>query len=481
MNRMNWYFFTLLVGLFLTGCIYRSTMPPLAEKRDAVIPILITDTTVFTGNPDQDVFVNTDILIEKGKISRIGNIKDLQINHEKIDGKGKMVIPGLIDHHIHIHSPGVPPWFPVMPDKNLLDRNLSSYLYAGITTVFDMAGPLYDMEALRQRILAEDKVNPRLFYVGKCLNKKGGHPEYMLRGMIPWPIDTITIHKVMFQVSDRDDIREAIQENKAHGASMTKIMIDQLPLGIPSLYEDMAGQIVEESSAAGLIVGAHIGSESDIITGLNAGVRFFAHAPYRSSLSDLTIQKMQNAHAVVIPTLVVFDYSANFFEDTLQFTSMDKQILDPNVLNAYGESSADKLKIDDPRLESWVHDLVAYREIKFDNVRRMKNAGITIVAGTDSPNLATVGGASLHREMQLLVEKCGFTPLEAVAAATSVSGQMLQQLSGAKGLGLIAEGGPADVLILNRDFREDIRQTENIYMVIANGRVVDRQKEKNDQ
>jgi imidazolonepropionase-like amidohydrolase len=156
---------------------------------------------------------------------------------------------------------------------------------------------------------------------------------------------------------------------------------------------------------------------------------------------------------------------------------MDKQILDPNILNAYRESSADKLNIDDPRLESWVHDLVTYREIKFDNVRRMKKAGITIVAGTDSPNLATVGGASLHREMQLLVEKCGFTPLEAVAAATSVSGQMLQRLSGVKGLGLIAEGGPADVLILNKDFREDIRHTENIYMVVANGRVVKRQKE----
>jgi imidazolonepropionase-like amidohydrolase len=467
----------LLVGLFLTGCVYRSTLPPLAEKKDAGKPIFITDAMVFTGKPDQDVLVNTDILIENGKISRIGNIKDLQIDHEKIDGKGKMVIPGLIDHHIHIHSPGAPPWFPVMPDENLLDRNLSSYLYAGITTVFDMAGPLYDMEALQSRINLEDRVNPRLFYVGKCLNKKGGHPDYMLRGMIPWPIDTITIHKVMFQVSDRDDIRDAIQENKAHGASMTKIMIDQLPLGIPSLYEGVAGQIVDESSAAGLIVGAHIGSESDIITGLNAGVRLFAHAPYRSSLSDLTIQKMQDTHAVVITTLVVFDYSADFFQNVLQFTPMDKQILDPNILNAYRESSADKLNIDDPRLESWVHDLVTYREIKFDNVRRMKKAGITIVAGTDSPNLATVGGASLHREMQLLVEKCGFTPLEAVAAATSVSGQMLQRLSGVKGLGLIAEGGPADVLILNKDFREDIRHTENIYMVVANGRVVERQKE----
>jgi imidazolonepropionase-like amidohydrolase len=470
-----------MVGVLLTGCVYNSKMPPLAEKKETSKPILISDASVFMGDPGQNILEHADILIEKGRISRIGEIHDLQTDYEKIDGKGKMVIPGLIDHHIHIHSPGAPPWFPVMPDQNLLDRNLSSYLYAGITTVFDMAGPLYDMEALEQRIQVENRVNPRLFYVGKCLNKKGGHPDYMLRGMIPWPIDIITIKKLMFQVSDIDDIRDAISENKAHGACMTKIMIDQLPLGIPSLYEDLAGQIVEESSTAELVVGAHIGSESDIITGLNAGVRFFAHAPYRSSVSDATIQMMKDNHAAIIPTLVVFDYSADFFKNTLQFTSFDKEVLDSSVLNAYMNVPLGGLDIKDPRLESWVHDLVTYREIKFDNVRRMKKAGITIIAGTDSPNVATVGGSSLHTEMRLLVEKCGFSPEEAVDAATSVSGQMLKRLTGVEGLGLIREGGPADLLILNKDFREDIRQTENIYMVIADGRIVDRNKKQVDK
>ena len=464
----------LLVLVLITGCVYTSKLPPLAEKHNPNKPIIITNATVFTGDQNSTVLENVDILVENGKIVRIGMFSLPKTECEEIDAKGKMVIPGLVDHHIHIISPGAPPWFPVMPDENLVDRNLSSYLYAGITTVFDMGGPVYDMESLKQRILAEDKVNPRLIYAGKQLNKKGGHPDYMLRRMIPWPVNVLTIHKVMFAVSDEDDIRSAVSENKAHGAAMTKIMIDQLPLGIPSLYEDLAGRIVKESKEAGMSVGAHIGSESDLITGLNSGVRFFAHAPYRSSLSDSTIQKMKDSQAAIIPTLVVFDYSADFFQNSLHFTSMDKEILDPNILAAYMELTPEKLEIKDPQLESWVHDLVTYRDIKFDNVRRMKQAGIPIIAGTDSPNLATVPGASLHTEMRLLVEKCGFTPEEAVRAATCVSGKMIQTLTGIKGVGSITEGGPADLLILNKDFRDDIRQTENIYMVIADGRIVKR-------
>ena len=468
------YVAIVIVAALAAGCVYTSKMPPLAEKSHSNKPILITNATVFTGDADRQVLENVDILMKNGRIARMGTFPLPRSGCEEIDGTGKMVIPGLIDHHIHIHSPGAPPGFPVMPDDTLLDRNLSSYLYAGVTTVFDMAGPLEELEALRQRAEAGDRVNPRLFYAGKCLNVKGGHPDYMLRSMIPWPIDVLTINKVMFQVSDQEDIREAIRQNKAHGANMTKIMVDQLPLGIPSLYEDLTGRIVAESTAAGFAVGAHIGSESDIITGLNAGVRFFAHAPYRSSLSDATIQKMKANRSVIIPTLVVFDYTADFFQHSLAFTSMDKAILDPNILNAYMEFPPEKLKVSDPRMESWIHDLITYRDIKFDNVRRMKAAGITIVAGTDSPNVATVGGSSLHTELRLLVEKCGFSPEEAVMAATGVSGKWMETLTGTKGLGQIQAGGPADIVILNQDFRQDIRQTENIYMVIANGRIVER-------
>ncbi|NOY69705.1 MAG: amidohydrolase family protein [Deltaproteobacteria bacterium] len=465
----------LLLGL-LSGCFHSSKLPPLIEKYNPGKPIIIKGAAVFTGIPGQDVLRNADILIENGKIARIGDVSDAKSDCLVIDGKGKMVIPGLIDHHVHITSPGTPPWYPVMPDRKLIERNLSAFVYAGITSVFDMGGPPYDMESTGKRIAAEDKINPRLFYVGKILTKKGGHPCYMLDNLMPWPGGAIAIRKVVDQISDKDDIRPAILENKAHGATMTKIVIDQLPLGIPSLYEDLTREIVAQSKKEGLTLCAHIGSESDILTGMNAGVRFFAHAPYRSSLSDATIQRMKADQVSVISTLVVFDRTADFFKNTTAFTGMDRQILDPQIMNAYLNPPNGALDFGDPRLVSWVHDLETCREIKFENVRRMKAAGITIIAGTDSPNVATVAGSSLHTELRLLVEKCGFSPTEAVLAATSVSGEMIEKITGVKGLGRITPGGPADLVILNKDFRNDITQTENINTVISNGRIVKRQE-----
>ncbi len=465
-------FLVFVLTVLLPGCFHSSKLPPLIGKYDPGKPIVIKNVDVFTAIPGQDVIENTDILIENGKIVRIGAVSQSGSDYYVIDAKGKLVIPGLIDHHVHITSPGSPPWYAIMPDQKLIDRNLSAFLYSGVTTVFDMGGPVEDMESTNKRVSAEDVINPRLFYVGNMLTKKGGHPSYMFDKLMPWPGGMIATWKVVDQISDKDDIRPAILKNKAHGASMTKIVIDQLPLGIPSLYEDLTREIVSQSKDEGRVVCVHIGSESDIITGLNAGVRFFAHAPYRSSLSDATIRRMKTDNAAVIPTLVAFENAADFFENTLTFTDMDRQILDSKILDAYMNPPKGALELKDSRFTSWIHDLKIYRDTKFENVRRMKAAGITIIAGTDSPNVATVAGSSIHTELRLLVEKCGFTPAEALRAATYTSGTMIEKTTGVKGLGRIMEGGPADMVILNGDFRNDITQTQNIDTVISDGRIV---------
>jgi len=279
---------------------------------------------------------------------------------------------------------------------------------------------------------------------------------------------------VVHPIAGSNDIAPAIAENKAHGANLTKIMVDQIPMGVPTLYEPFIGEIVRESDAAGLTVGAHIGSEADLLTAMHAGVRFFAHAPYRSSLSDSTVRAMKENGVVIIPTLVVFDYGANYFTNQLRFSEFDKRIMDPRVLKAYTDAPEDALETDDPQMINWIHDLVIYREIKFENVRKMKAAGIPILAGSDSPNVAAVPGSSLHEEMRLLVDKCGFSPIEAMAATTAASGDIIGRLTGTEGLGRIKEGGPADLVILDGDFREDINQTKNIRLVISNGRIVER-------
>jgi len=331
--KNNRCFFVLFTAIFfLSGCIHSPDLPPLAVKTAPEKAIVIHDVSLFSGDPKQDVIEHVNILIEGDKVTQIGKFPISGTDCLIIEGKGKTVIPGLIDHHIHISSPGAPPGFPVMPNSALIERNLSSFLYAGVTTVFDMGGPVYDLEALAKRIAAQETVNPRFFYAGKMLNKKGGHPDRMLQELVPWPADVIAIKKLTFHIEDQMDIADAIAENKTHGSSLTKIMVDQLPLGIPSLHEDLIRDIVSESDKAGMVVGSHIGSESDILTGLNAGVRFFCHAPYRSAVSDSTIAAMKKNQVAIIPTLVVFDCLANFANDALEFSALDRRRLDPAIL-----------------------------------------------------------------------------------------------------------------------------------------------------
>lgn len=474
MKNKRCFFVFLTTIFFFSGCIYSPSLPPLAIKTNQEKPIVIHNVSLFNGNPDQGVIDNVNIIIEGNKIVKIGEFPIPDIDCTVIEGKGKTVIPGLIDHHIHVAVPSSPWWFPVIPNDALIDRNLSSYLYAGITTVFDTGGPLYELEDLKQRIASEKKLNPRFFYAGKMMTAKGGNPDPLLRKMFPWPMDLIVIDMITFQVEDQIDIADAIAKSQAHGSSITKIMVDQLPLGIPSLHEDLIRDIVTESDKNGMMVMSHIGSEADLLTCLNSGVNFFCHAPYRSSVSDSTIVAMKKDQAVIIPTLVVFDNLAEFFNDTLQFNELDIEILDPAMLEAYSKGPSGKPSLGGDQFESWTHDLVTYQNIKFENVRKMKEAGIKIIAGSDSSNVATIAGSSLHTELRFYVERCGFTPMEAIAAATSISGEMLEKTTGFKGLGMIKEGGIADLVILNADFRDDIRNTENIFMVISNGKIVDR-------
>ena len=464
----------LLSTLILSSCALFSTAPPLAIKTETSA-IILQHADLFSGNPDDAVVEDQNILIRNGKIERISSQELILAGAKTIDASGKMVIPGLIDMHVHIHGPGTPMWKMRVPDDTLVDRNLSAFLYAGITTVFDMGAPINDIQQTVKRVTEEDKVNPRIFYAGPMISKRDGHPAYMMKESFPWPASSFAISQLVGSVDDADDIVGYIDENYSKGSSMTKIVIDQIPLGIPSLSTKEAAVAVDYSKQLGLKVGAHIGSEADLITGMDAGVDYFVHGVYRSSLSDKTIERMKTDKVTMALTLVVFDQMDRLFQSELHFSSMDKEILEADLLASYN-NPPDSLKLEDqkPEVQNYVHELNIYKDQKFNNIKRMKAAGIRILAASDSPNVGNVAGSSIHDEMQMLVEQCDFTPIEAIAAATYQSGRYLEELNLTPGLGYITEGAKADLLIIDGDFREDINNTRKISMVIADGKVVKR-------
>ncbi|WP_250656006.1 amidohydrolase family protein [Alkalimarinus coralli] len=470
-TRLLLTFCALLTG----GCSLFSSAPPLAIKGDAPTAIIISNTVLFNGNADEPVSKGQSILIRNGQIEKISQQEIILPGAEVIDAQGKMVMPGLIDMHVHTHSPGTPTWKMRVPNDTLVDRNLSAFLYSGVTTVFDMGAPINDIQKSVKRVTEEDKVNPRVFYAGPMISKRDGHPSFMMKKSFFWPASSFAVSQLVGSVDSNKDIPEYIDEYKAKGASLTKVVIDQIPLGIPSLSSEEAAIAVKHSESVGLKVGAHVGSEADMITALDAGIDYFVHGVYRSSISDQTITRMKAANVTVAPTLIVFNQMDRIFQQKLTFGKMDKEILETDILDAYDNPPSDlELKDLDANVQNYAHEVNVFNELKFDNVRRMKAAGINILAASDSPNVANIAGSSLHDEIRLLVEKCGFTPEEAVAAATYLPGRHLEKLNLTPGLGYITEGAKADLVMLDGDFREDINNTRKISMVIAGGKIVER-------
>ena len=122
----------------------------------------------------------------------------------------------------------------------------------------------------------------------------------MIRFAVPWPVSSFAVGEFVTDAEDPDDVAGAIKEHAEAGAQFTKIAIDQQPLGIPSHNKETARIIVQESKVRGKKVGAHVGSEADVLTALDAGIEYFVHAPYRSSLSGSTINRLLAADATIV-------------------------------------------------------------------------------------------------------------------------------------------------------------------------------------
>ena len=116
---------------------------------------------------------------------------------------------------------------------------------------------------------------------------------------------------------------------------------------------------------------------------------------------------------------------------------------------------------DDDR--AWRHDFLS-------NLTRARDAGVTIVSGSDVGNPLVFAGYSMHHELALMVE-AGMSPMEAIVAATRLPAEMLGK--GAE-FGTLQPGRRADLLVLGANPLDDIRNTRSLEMVVRKGVVLDR-------
>ncbi|WP_037272534.1 amidohydrolase family protein [Kibdelosporangium aridum] len=356
-----------------------------------------------------------------------------------VDGSGATLLPGLIDAHAHVCT---------------TESNLELALAFGVTTLLDMFEFPPDRLTALRTAAAERNDLADLRSAGTLVSATDGLPGVR----IPW-IPTI---------AHPDQADEFVAGRRDEGSDYIKIVIDDGASHgqtLPALDRATVAAVVSAAHRRGLSTVAHISGVWSVEVALDAGVDILTHLPLEAPLGRDLVRRAADDRRVVVPTLTMMEMCA---------TERGRGLADDPRVSGY--------------LPEHAHAAIAHGQVglpvalgKRDfahalaSARALSEAGVPLLAGTDANNAPgrdapVVNGASMHRELELLVE-AGLTARAALAAATSAPARYF----GLADRGRIAPGMRADLLLVRGDPTEDITATRSILGVWRRGVRFDRE------
>jgi imidazolonepropionase-like amidohydrolase len=389
---------------------------------------VITNVRLFDGTK---IIPHATVVIDGTRIAAAGAKVAVPKEAKVIDGSGKTLLPGLIDSHTHVF-PG----------------SLERALRFGVTTELDMFTSLRTLDPLRAE-QAKGPVTNRadIYSAGTLVTVAGGHgSEY-------FPIPTF---------KSGDDPQAFIDARIVEGSDYIKLILETgAPYGmkLPTLSKSDLTALIAAAHKRGKLAVVHISTLSGAREAIDAGADALVHI-FADMMPDAGFGAFVAAHhAFVVPTLTVNESTTGVGSGTSLTT-------DAHLAPYLTADEATSLKTSFPKA----------KDLSLANanaaVQQLKKAGVPILAGTDAPNPGTAHGASMHRELELLV-KSGLTAVEALTAATSVPAKEFKL----NDRGRIAAGLRADLLLVDGDPTTDILATRNIAGVWKNGALLDRKPE----
>jgi imidazolonepropionase-like amidohydrolase len=425
-------------------------------------PLIIHDVTVIdaTGAPAKP---HQTLIVRDGKIEAIagsgmGFAGKLPGTH--VDGSGKFLIPGLWDMHVHMVFGD---WFPRGKDVTL-----PLFIANGITGVRDMGGELDVLQQWRKEISAGTLIGPRIVMSGPMLD--GPQPRFPSSIAVKTP----------------DDGRKAVDDLKRRGADFIKLQ--------SLIPREAAFAIADEAKKQGISFVGHVPDAVRASEASNAGQKSFEHligifegsspledefikgaktvkqflATYDPKRAEALFSLLAKNQTWQCPTLV-WERGGNLLDET-DFAHDTRAKYVP----AYWKDVTWKRFTEQVKHDFNTDDLAtrkAFVAKELEVVNAMHRAGIPFLAGTDTPpGVYIFPGFSLHEELQRFVA-AGFTPMEALQTATLNPATFLGMEDR---LGTIEKGKIADLVLLNANPLEDIRNTQKIEAVVVNGKYLPR-------
>jgi imidazolonepropionase-like amidohydrolase len=381
---------------------------------------------------------NAVLIVRDGRVRSAGRAGAVPIPKEarQIPLAGKFVTPGLISAHVHVSDvQGLAPR--AYTDENTR-RQLGVFARYGITTVLSLGGEQRPAFAARDAQGTATLDRSRIFLSGEIVI--GKTPD-QARQMVASVAETRP-----------DIIKIRVDDNLGTSTKMT-----------PEVYR----AVIDESHRRGLRVAAHIFYLEDAKDLLRAGVDMIAHSVRDKDIDDEFIAMMKGRNVPYCPTLTreistfVYESSPGFFTDPFFLREADKavvaQLQEPARQAAMSNSkSAQAYKAALP---------IARR-----NLKRAADAGLVIAMGTDSgPSPERFQGYFEHLEMEMMAA-AGLSPAQVLRAATSDAARALKL----DDVGTLKAGAWGDLVVLDRDPLQDIRNTRTISGVWIAGNAVKR-------
>jgi len=396
--------------------------------------------------PDSLVAIKGNVIIYAGPKKPFDKSSDKTV----IDCSGKTLLPGLFDAHIHLGGTSTLGYIPI-DDQ----RKLGAFLYSGVTSVFDL-GAIQDwIFSLRDAERKGTRLSPRIFAVGPLFTSPKGHgTEYGV------PMSLIP--------TTDEEAREAVQKLVEAKPDQIKIIYEKGSNHFTSLSYELMEVIIDEAHKHNLTVITHATTLEQAKDAVKAGTDGLAHIVVDQEMSEDLLLNMKQNNLFCIPTLSVFEV---FFCGLL---SNQKYLEWPLVNKAVCQEIIVDLR--KQREIPWIKESSETRMKKFTTAKRnakmMSDYEIKLALGTDAGNPAVFFGPSAHRELELLVE-AGLSPSDAIKAATINAAEILGQ---GDRLGTISEGKLADILVIEGNPLKDIRNAQNISIVIKNGHILEREE-----
>src|SRR5437899_3062026 len=425
-------------------------------------------------NPaDGKVLSNATIVINGEKIENVTMGKQSAAALGKqIDCKGKFILPGYIDTHIHFFQSGDLFTRPDGADlnsirpykdevawvKSHLNDVFARYLRSGITSVVDVGGPFWNFEV--RKVANATAKAPRVAVAGPSISRASR--EKLDLGDPP-----------IVKIDPPDQAREFVRKLAEQNPDLVKIwyIVDKdHPV---DSFRPIARATIEESHAHKIRVAVHATELETARAAVEEGADVLVHSVIDKPVDESFVKLLKDRHVILCPTLVVFERYGRTFSHQLNLTPEEQKWGNPEVI-----ASLDVTKIPQDKLPQRVKDALADPKAALDrinktydvalpNLKKLEDSGVTIAAGTDAGNIGTIHGPALFREFQLMKE-AGLTPTQILKCATANAAKLFGDQTGAH-IGKIENGYFADLVILNSNPLDDIAHASDIDSVMKNG------------